>query len=40
MKRLRDSSSELPSDCDGDSHEESTSESTFDLFDRWDTWLH
>ena len=23
-----------------DSHKESTSESTFDLLDQWDTWLH
>ena len=34
------SDSELQSDCDGDSHEKSTSESAFDLVDQWDTWLH
>ena len=32
-----ESDSELPSDCDGNSHEESTSESTLDLLDQWDT---
>ena len=32
-----ESDSELQSDCDRDSHEESTSESAFDLLDQWDT---
>ena len=35
-----ESDSELPSNCDGNGHEESTSESTLDLLDQWDTWLH
>ena len=34
-----ESDSELPSICDGNGHEESTSESTLDLLDQWDTWL-
>ena len=35
-----ESDSELSSDCDRNSHEESSSESTLDLLDQWDTWLH